>query len=126
MTNVLALIQSETVQMDSAVLDDLILGLRGRSAEDVLCRAIEDMGLRLSRIEPVWRSGNWTMLRKNARALGAIAGQAGMKDLVLVAGNVVDTIDAGDLPAVGATVFRLLRVGEKSLTAMCEVQDIRV
>lgn len=112
--------------MDSAVLDDLILGLRGRSAEDVLCRAIEDMGLRLSRIEPVWRSGNWTMLRKNARALGAIAGQAGMKDLVLVAGNVVDTIDAGDLPAVGATVFRLLRVGEKSLTAMCEVQDIRV
>ena len=46
--------------------------------------------------------------------------------LARVAEDVIETIDARDLPAVSATLARLLRIGERSLTAIWDLQDITI
>lgn len=54
----------------------------------------------------------------------AIAEQIGMTALARVAGDVAQTVDAGDTVATGATLSRLIRVGEKSLTVIWDQQDL--
>ncbi len=46
--------------------------------------------------------------------------------LARVAGDVARTVAAGDFIATGATLFRLMRVGERSLTAVWDLQDLSV
>ena len=65
-------------------------------------------------------------LRKNARSLIAIADQIGMTAMASIAQDVTGAIDSQDTPAIAATVFRLLRVGERSLTAVWEQQDLSI
>lgn len=125
-TTVFALIQTESVQLDSGKLGDLYQELGDRTAEEILCRALEELGLRLSRAELHWHQGGRVALRKNVRSLIAISDQIGMAALVHVAKDVVDAIDANDHVAIGATVFRLLRIGEKSLTAVWDLQDMSI
>lgn len=96
------------------------------SAEDVVCRAIEELAVRLTHCERLWRKNDTAQLRKSARALVAIADQVGMTAMADVAKDVTTAIDADDPPAVAATLFRLIRVGETSLTAVWEQQDLSV
>lgn len=49
-----------------------------------------------------------------------------MTALAQVAGDVAHTVDAGDAVAAGATLGRLIRVGERSLTAVWDQQDLSV
>ena len=65
-------------------------------------------------------------LRKNARSLIAISDQIGMTAMASIAQDVTGAVDSEDAPAVAATVFRLLRVGERSLTAVWEQQDLSI
>ena len=54
----------------------------------------------------------------------AIAEQIGMDVLARVAGDVTYCIDRKDTVALAATVNRLMRTGEGSLTAVWDLQDI--
>jgi len=49
-----------------------------------------------------------------------------MTALARVAGDVTCAIDHGDIAATGAIVFRLLRIGERSLTAVWDLRDLSV
>lgn len=116
----------ESVRLDPDRLEQLYRQMGPGAAEDVICRAVEELAIRLTRCERDWRGGDMTALRKHARSLIAIAEQIGMTALARVAGDVTRTIDAGDWPAIGATLFRLIRVGERSLTAVWDTQDLSV
>lgn len=107
-------------------LDGLCRQLGEDGAEDVICRAIEDLARRLSLCERQWRLDDRGGLRKTARSMIAIADQVGMATLARVARDVTDTADSGDPPALAATLFRLIRIGEKSLTAIWDSQDLSV
>lgn len=113
----------ETVEVDQDRLGALYAQLGEANAEDVVCRAMEELALRLSHCEALFREGAWTTLRKNTKSLIAIADQVGMSALSHVAGDVTKCIDSGDSVAAAATLSRLLRVGERSLTAVWDVQD---
>ena len=63
-------------------------------------------------------------LRKSARSLVAISDQVGMTTLARVARDVTAAIDCGDDAALSATLFRLIRIGERSLTAVWDLQDL--
>lgn len=120
---VITLEQKESVRLDPDRLD----GLCGdANAVDVLCRTVEELALRLSNCERFWRQRDWPGLRKCSKSLVAISDQAGMVALARVAGDVVNTVDAGDAVATGATLSRLIRVGERSLTAVWDQQDLSV
>lgn len=114
----------ESVEVDQARLGALYEQLGSAGAEDVVCRALEELALRLAHSEQLFRESAWSSLRKNTRSLIAIADQIGMSALAHVAGDVVKCVDAGDTVAVAATLSRLLRVGERSLTAVWDVQDL--
>jgi len=124
--NVTTLDQNETVRLDPDRLGGLYQQLGEASAEDVVCRAIEELAVRLTHCERLWRQQDHTGLRKCARSLIAIADQIGMTALARVAGDVTIAVDSLDGPAMGATLFRLLRVGERSLTAVWDLQDLSV
>ncbi|KIN63091.1 hypothetical protein Z946_1954 [Sulfitobacter noctilucicola] len=114
----------EQVSVDQDRLGALYSQLGEAGAEDVVCRALEELSLRLSHSEALFRESAWSELRKNTRSLIAIAEQIGMKALSHVAGDVTYSIDRSDTVAVAATLSRLLRIGERSLTAVWDIQDI--
>jgi hypothetical protein len=122
----LVLKQNESARLDPERLGGLYRQLGDRAAEDVICRAIEELALRLTHCERLWRKQDRTGLRKAARSLIAIADQIGMTTLARVAADVTAAVDAGDAPAIGATLFRLMRIGEKSLTAVWDLQEFSV
>ena len=123
---VTAIKHSESVRLDRDRLQGLYRQLGDSGAEDVVCRAIEELAVRLSSCEHHWREGKGPDLRKAARSLSAIADQIGMTELVRVASDIVRTVDSQDQVATAATVFRLIRVGERSLTAVWDLRDLSI
>ncbi len=124
--NILSVMQVENVRLDPDKLGELYAQLGEAGAEDVVCRAIEELAVRLTHCERLWRQDNMVDLRKNARSLIAISEQIGMNAMASIARDVTVSVDNEDAPAVAAILFRLLRVGERSLTAVWDQQDITV
>jgi len=114
--------QDERVRLDPQRLDTLFDQLGETGAEDIVCRALEELAARLSHAERCYREGRIADMRKSSRSLIAIADQLGMSLLAGVAGDVTSSIDAGDHVALAATFARLLRIGERSL---CEIWDVQ-
>ncbi|WP_299899904.1 hypothetical protein [uncultured Ruegeria sp.] len=123
---IITLEHKESVRLDSDQLSGLYRQLGEKNALDVLCRTVEELAVRLSNCERYWRQREWADLRKCAKSLVAISEQIGMTALARVAGDVAQTVDAGDAVAAGATLGRLIRVGERSLTAVWDQQDLSV
>ena len=87
-------------------------------------RAMEELALRMSHCDRLYQASNWLELRKNCRSLIAIAEQVGLQKLANVAGDVICAIDQNSHVAIGATLPRLIRIGERSLTAIWDTQDV--
>jgi hypothetical protein len=126
MDHVLKIRLKETVHVDQDKLGALYAQLGEVAAEDVVCRAMEELALRLSHCSRMHTAGQWGELRKCARSLIAISEQIGMLVLARVARDVIETLDGRDTPALAATLARLLRIGEQSLTAIWDLQDITI
>jgi len=116
--------QEEVVRLDPDRLEKLYEQLGEAGAEDVVCRALEELAVRLSHTERCWREGQNGDMRKSARSLVAIAEQVGMQMLARVATDVTICADAGDGAALAATVMRLIRIGERSLSEIWDLQDL--
>ena len=126
MNHVLQIRLTEKVYVDQDRLGALYLELGEAGAEDVVCRALEELALRLSHCSRLHANGQWADLRKCVRSLIAISEQIGMTVLARICSDVINAIDASDGPAIAATLARLLRIGEKSLTAIWDLQDITI
>lgn len=113
----------ENVCVDQARLDALYARLGEQDAEEILCRALEDIALRLTHCTTLYQDGNLPELRKNTRTLIAVGDQIGMLAMTRVAADVVNCIDLGDATALAATLSRLLRLGERSLCAVWSSHD---
>lgn len=126
MDYVKVLVQDEPVRFDPDCLQALYEELGETGAEDVVCRAMEELAVRLSLVERLFRQGKSGEMRKAARSLMGIADQIGMKTLRRVAGDVMVCIDAGDPVALAATLSRLLRIGERSLSEIWDLQGMQI
>ncbi len=124
MSEVVEIRLSEPIQLDQVRLGTLYAQLGEAGAESVVCRAMEELAVRMAQCDRLWRERDMVKLRKNARSLIAISDQLGMHRLAQVAGNVTDCIDASDEIAITATLSRMLRIGERSLSAMWSMDDI--
>jgi hypothetical protein len=116
----------ESVDVDQERLSALYAQLGEASAEDVVCRAMEELALRLSYCDRLYRTSAWVDLRKSVKSLVAIADQIGMSAVSVVAGHVTECIDQENNVALAATLGRLMRIGEESLTAIWDLQDITI
>lgn len=120
------LMQNEAVRLDQERLRALYGQLGEAGAEDVICRAMEELAIRLTCAERMYRSGQVSDLRKSVRSMAAIADQVGMYLLARVARDVTSVIDLGNENALAATLARLLRIGDRSLTAVWDIRDLSV
>ncbi|WP_415919163.1 hypothetical protein [Tateyamaria sp. SN6-1] len=116
----------EDVHVDHERLGALYTEMGHAGAEDVVCRAMEELALRMSHCDRLFRTENYEELRKSSRSLIAIADQIGMHLVTRVAQDVINCIDAGDRVALGATIARLMRSGEGSLAAIWDLQDLTI
>lgn len=120
------LVQTEVVRLNAGRLEELYMQLGEAGAEDVVCRALEELAVRLSHTERCHREGRLADMRKSARGLIAIADQIGMQALSRVAADVTVAADRRDPVAVAATLSRLLRIGDTSLSEVWEMQDLSI
>jgi hypothetical protein len=118
------LYMDEAVRLDHAQIRQLhdLLGHRG--AENVTTRAMEELSARLSHAENLFLLSKSQDLRKCVRSLIAISDQIGMCSLAQVSAHVVTAIDSKDSCAIAATFFRLLRIGDRSLSDYWELQNL--
>lgn len=115
------LAQPEPVKLDHARLGALYSELGPEQADDLVCRALEELALRLAQLGHAYREGRNKDLHKGARLLAAIADQLGMSTTAQVARDVTRCLDMADPVALAAVVARLLRSGERSLLAVWDV-----
>lgn len=123
---IIELPQSESVRLERDRLGMLFHQMSEQAAEDLVCRAVEELAVRLSHCEVLWRQDDLAALYKSARSLIAIADQIGMTSLATVAADVTGCISRGDRVATAATLARLSRTGQASLTAVWDLQDLSI
>lgn len=126
MEKIVQLKPAEQIRVDAEQLSGLYSNLGEIAAEDIVCRAMEELALRLAHCDRLYRGDDLNGLRKSSKSLVAISEQIGMNKLARVALQVTDCIDAGDTVALSATFSRLLRIGEGSLTAIWDLQDLTI
>lgn len=121
------LIPRDVVRIDPEPLARLQAALGPQGAEDVVCRALEDISHRLRRLSEDYAARDMDKIARGARSIAAVSGQIGLRDLALVAGHVLECAghdcarheaDA----ALAATLARLFRVGRRAVTEIGQVR----
>lgn len=115
---VLLLQHEETVRLEPSRLAELYLKYGEDRAERLLSEAVEDIALALSRLSRLGPHGSLTEIADIALGLSENATQCGMLDLANVAISVRKAAAQIDLAALGATMARVSRVGDRSLAAI--------
>ncbi len=114
---------TETAKLDPQQLQFLNSNLGTAMAEELICRSLEELATRLGRLERAFAADDVQTTWEQARGIVAVAEQIGMVGLGRVARDVVRCAARGDATALAATVHRLMRVGETSLTMIWDLQD---
>ncbi|MEM6478522.1 MAG: hypothetical protein AAF841_08885 [Pseudomonadota bacterium] len=121
MENVTVLAQDEAVQMDERALSALADQLGEAGAEGIISRAMEELANRLSLIERCYYQEDVETLWKASKGLIGIAEQIGLTSLAESARAVADCARKPDRVALAAVLNRLIRLGDRSLTAVWDL-----
>jgi hypothetical protein len=116
----------EPVRLDREKLEHLYVQLGSRGAEDVISRAMEELAVRLAKVGKAWKRGDMDEVRRVSRSMVAISEQIGMVAFARVSGQVSALAVTDKGTALAATVTRLTRIGESSLIAVWDLQDLSV
>lgn len=126
MAQVCVLHIEDEIGLDPERLGALYCQLGDRGAEDVVCRAMEELAVRLAELDALFRARKFAEAARLARSLIAIAEQIGMVGLARVAGDVAHCARGEDVPALAATLARLGRIADRSLTEVWDTQDLSI
>lgn len=125
-TNVVQLRLDETVRLDRDQLEVLYVQLGPAGADNLVAHAMEELAVELARLERRHKASRIGDVLNSARLLIAIAQQIGMTSLARVARDVLSLANGSDSAGYAAAVARLLRIGERSLVAVWDLQDMSV
>ncbi|WP_240705184.1 hypothetical protein [Pacificoceanicola onchidii] len=117
---------AETPRVERGQIETLRNDLGLHAAEDVVCRAMEELAQRLCQLQEQSMNGPRDELHKGLRSLSAIADQIGLESLSKIARDVMICIEFGDGVAEAATIARLVRNGESSLALLWDLQEFSV
>ncbi|TYB82586.1 hypothetical protein FVF75_04630 [Maritimibacter fusiformis] len=126
MTAVLRLRHEEPVRLDRDQLEAMYRNLGPTGADTVVNQALEELAAGLSRAGKQYRAHRFDQMRATLRALIAISRQLGLTSTARVARDVLDLSDSTDAAALAATIARLERIGESSLIAIWDLQDLSI
>jgi hypothetical protein len=89
-------------------------------------RTMEEIAVRLARIESAYAAGAFDRMGKGARALAVTAEDTGLVSVRDAANAVADLSESRDNTALAACVARLLRVGQASLAMVWDTEHIMI
>jgi hypothetical protein len=116
----------DDVRVDPDRIQALQMQLGVVGAENVITRAMTELSVRFSQLQTANAETDREAIYKLARGMSAIADQVGMVTLAQVASDVAASVNAGDNAAIQATLSRLCRIGECSLTLAWELSGQRI
>ena len=117
----LAQFQEEHIRLNPDRLGTLYYNLGEAGAKNAICHAMETLALRLGELPRLQKAGDLAGLGRVARSMVGIAEEIGMDTMARVAGDVAQTCARQDAAASAATAARLSRIGDSSLTALCQM-----
>ena len=92
-------------------------------AAELLCREMEQLAALLTECQKGYAKSEYSVVRQKLDELEAFSKLIGLPVLERVARDVQNCIEVYDPVALSATMSRLLRMGEQSLTAIWDLQD---
>lgn len=116
----------ESVALDTELLDQMCARIGVSKAEAAICAAMEDLAVLLQYAGTLRRVGELDTLSQTCRQIEAVSKRVGMVVLARVAKDAVSLCDGSDEAALAAVTARLQRVGERSLIAIWDRDDITV
>ncbi len=116
MAELTVLTMTEKVQIDSRRLAEIVDELGETAAHDVLTLALEQLARGLQDLRAAAAQGDAAALAMRAEMLARLAWQLGMTSLAGVAVDVAVCAERRDNIGLAATLGRLLRIGNRSLT----------
>lgn len=112
--------------MDPDALRELHGQLGEAGTQGVVCRAIEEIANRLSLIERCYYQRDMDALWRASKGLIGIADQVGLTLVARVSRDVAACVKAEDETALSATLARLIRLGDRSLSAVWDMPELSV
>lgn len=109
--------------MDADRLTFIYQSLGDTAADRMLCEAMEELALGLARIGRARAAGDLAMVAALADTLERLGARIGLPKLRIVAISVSDCARRADMAALDATLARLSRVGNSSLSAVWDPRD---
>lgn len=93
-------------------------------AEAEVAHALDRLATLLGEIAPLKKNGDHDALEEVLAALVRDARLIGMATLAQAGRHVLDCLESGDLIALAATLARLERVGDRSIHAIWDLEDL--
>ncbi|WP_372803034.1 hypothetical protein [Paracoccus seriniphilus] len=118
MAQIVPLTMSEPVQIDARRVRDIVSELGESAAQNVIGIALEQLAVALQATDAALTAQDMAQAVAQADRLSRLAWQIGLLSLAGVAMDLGSCIERGDLAALSAVQARLMRVGNRSLTAI--------
>lgn len=126
MAEIANLTHVEDIQLDRDQLHALYVQFGPVQADRNLNQSLEDLALWLARLQRAQKSGRHADIHQGASDLKRLAQRLGMTTLARVARDVAEQSTTQDAVSLSATLARLTRVGERSLIAVWDLQDMSI
>ena len=124
MGNLAVLALDEAVRLDAGRMGEIVDELGELAAQNVIGVALEQLAQALATARGAAMGGDMAALVAQADLLSRLAWQMGLVSLAGVAVDVGTCADRRDATALGATLARLMRVGNRSLTQIWDEASI--
>jgi len=106
--------------MDPAPLTAMFASHSDQDAEAMICRALEDIAMRLDRLQAARRAGALGEIPQPARRIAAIAKGLGLSEVTMVAESIANAAENGCGIALGAVTSRMERCFDAAVTHVWE------
>ncbi|MCF3974405.1 hypothetical protein [Paracoccus salsus] len=124
MAQIMALAVSEPVRVDARRVGDIVSELGETAAQNVIGLALEQLASAMSTIDEALVAGDLAQAVAQADRLSRLAWQIGLLSLAGVAMDLGACAERRDMSALAAVRARLMRVGNRSLTAIWDRSGI--
>lgn len=116
MGNLTVLAMQEPVRVDAHRLGEIVNELGETAAQTIIGAALEQLASALAGTRIAAMDGDMITLAEKAEVLSRLAWQIGLPTLAAVSVDVMSCAERRDATSLAATLARLMRIGNRSLT----------
>lgn len=113
----------DKLALDPAPLAKIYAQMGEAEAEDMVCRALENIAQRLDRLQDARRANAFDQMENPARRVAVVAKQIGLTEVAQAGYFVADCARSMDGVALGATLARLERAFDTAVSQVWNFRD---